>query len=127
MIAYLISTKVRLCDDQKWRFQYIQKELEQFERDEKNFYKVKEIKHDDICFMKLNEAYYYTQSCRGIIEPNLGFCKQLEKWEKIFHGKRTTLQDLPKYTPIGTENDTKLGKTANRLQAASDVCNCILL
>lgn len=127
VIGYLLSSKVRLNEDEKWRLQFIQGRLDEFERDETNFYKVKEVQDDNIVFMKLNEAYYYTQSCRGIIEPNLGFCKQLEKWEKIFHGKRSTLQDLPKYTPIGEGNDTKLGKTVKRLQIANDSCNCIVL
>eukprot|EP01084_Bolivina_argentea_P130402 230205_1 len=126
IIAYLISTKVTLNEQQQFAFDIIQTKLNEFERDEYNEYKMKQIKNN-IVFMKLNEAYYYTQSCRNIIEPNLGFCKQLEKWEKLFHGKRSTLQDLPKYTSPYSQNDTKLGKSAARIAKTNVACDCAMM
>jgi len=50
--------------------------------------------------MKLNEAYYYVKSCRSIISPNIGFCAQLERFEKLYNNGETTLCDLEKFTLI---------------------------
>jgi len=47
--------------------------------------------------MTLSEAYYFVQSCRDIILPNIGFCHQLSKWEKLHHNGKSTLMDLPYY------------------------------
>merc|ERR1712083_972555 len=95
-----------------------------------NLYRVKEPGDDHVVFMKLNEAYYYLQSCRGIMEPNIGFCKQLEKWEMLSHGKRSTLQDLPMFTSAKSGNNVHLGKCTASAQSrlfVNDVCSCILL
>ena len=126
VIAYLVASKVQLREEQMHRFRLIQQHLKSFERESRNHYKVKVPGADRVVFMKLNEAYYFVQSARAIIAPNLGFCKQLERWEKLLHGKRSTLQDLPKFTKT-EKNDSKLGLTVAHLQAAHEACACALL
>lgn len=127
VIGYLLATKVMLTSDQLDRFQRIQWGLKKFKRRKRNLYRVKQVGENRVVFMKLNEAYYFVQSCRGIIEPNIGFCKQLEKWERLLHGKRSTLQDLPKFSSIKNENNLRLGRTVAMLQSNHDICSCTVL
>ena len=91
-----IKQYIQIMDQQ---FGYLKDEnnLSEKERNDLNEYRSK---YHENKGLKLNEAYYYVKSCRNLIAPNIGFCAQLHKYEKLYHSNDgiMTLCDLEKFT-----------------------------
>ena len=61
----------------------------------------KEMESSSVCNgLSLGEAYLFVLDRRSIICPNLGFCRQLETWEKyVWDTEDTTLYHIPFFRP----------------------------
>ena len=87
--------------------------------------------------LSLSEAYYFVKSCRTCINPNEGFRKQLDAFEKLQHGGVSTLREIPSYYDAEHKKDMyqqiekkRSDMTLAKVQAprAQACCNeCVLL
>ena len=91
--------------------------------------------NEAICIgLTLGESFLFVRERRNVICPNVGFCRQLEIWEKyVWNTNDTTLYQIPFFRPDLDEFETKNGKYSrdnqeneDQYQCTSDQC-CIAL
>eukprot|EP01084_Bolivina_argentea_P195346 335137_1 len=79
--------------------------------DEINIMKI----NDEICVgLLLGEAYLFCLERRNVVCPNVGFCRQLEAWEKyVWDNNDSTLYHIPFFRPNLDETEVNKNTTQN--------------